>query len=178
MIHDRGLLERLSVLPVEAYEGNAFRATRAGLDPLAFSCRGGRWARREGTAVLYTSLDRSGALAELCYHWTQITPYPTKPAILHDLRISTQRTLRIIRTKLSELGINHGWTTSTDYHQTQLVGEAVAFLECDGLIVPSARWDCDNLVLFNDNCADSSIEIIDREEIDWLDWAQKNGLAD
>ena len=37
---------------------------------------------------------------------------------------------------------------SVNYHRTQEIGAAVAFLGCDGLMVPSARWDCENLVLF------------------------------
>lgn len=35
--------------------------------------------------------------------------------------------------------------------QTQQIGTAVQFLGFDGLIVPSARWECKNLVLFTNN---------------------------
>ncbi len=63
MIHDPDLLDRLDRLPEELFEGDVFRATRQSLDPLACSYSGGRWMRRDGVGVLYTSLAREGALA-------------------------------------------------------------------------------------------------------------------
>lgn len=69
MIHDRDLLDRLDALPKEAFDGEVFRGTRQSLNPLAGSFSGGRWMRRDGAAVLYTSLEREGALAEISFHW-------------------------------------------------------------------------------------------------------------
>ena len=69
MIHDRDLLDRLDTLPKEAFDGEVFRGTRQGLNPLAGSFSGGRWMRPDGAAVLYTSLEREGALAEISFHW-------------------------------------------------------------------------------------------------------------
>jgi hypothetical protein len=76
VIHDPDLLDRLSGLPIERFDGEAFRATRANLHPLAFSTRGGRWAPQDRAAVLYTSLAREGALAEIAHHWGRLTPTP------------------------------------------------------------------------------------------------------
>jgi hypothetical protein len=56
--------------------------------------------------VLYTSLEREGALAELSYHWSQLTPLPSKPAMLHRLAVDTGKTLRLVRASLSHLGID------------------------------------------------------------------------
>jgi hypothetical protein len=61
LVHDRDLLDRLSAYPKIQFDGTVFRATRIGLDPLAPSLAGGRWAPRDVTPVLYTSLER-GAL--------------------------------------------------------------------------------------------------------------------
>ncbi len=66
-----------------------------------------------------------------------------------------------------------------NYARTQEVGAAVAFIGCDGLIVPSARWACDNLILFTDNLAmDVEFEIQDVEEVHWQDWARSVGLIE
>lgn len=44
MIHDQGLVDQLSALATERFEGEVFRATGRSADPLAFSVNGGRWA--------------------------------------------------------------------------------------------------------------------------------------
>lgn len=58
-------LADVDALSKEAFEGDAFRATRLSLDPLAASYKAGRWMSRDTAAVLYTSLARDGALAEI-----------------------------------------------------------------------------------------------------------------
>jgi RES domain-containing protein len=179
LIHDPVLIDRLSELSVEAFAGEVFRAIRKSLDPLAFSTRAGRWGRDGGVAVLYTSLTREGALAEIGFHWSRLTPLPTKPAVLHRLRVTTKSTLRLIRAQLPAFGVDPARFGELNYIHTQEIGEAVAFLGHDGLIVPSARWDCDNLVLFNDNQAiESELEVVTSEEIDWLAWSQDHGIID
>ena len=85
MIHDPDLLDRLDAMPKETFDGTVFRATRQSLDPLASSFSGGRWMQPSGAGVLYTSLQREGSLAEITFHWSQLSPRPTKPVVLHDL---------------------------------------------------------------------------------------------
>ena len=66
---------------------------------------------------------------------------------------------------------------SVNYHRTQDIGAAVAFLGCDGLIVPCARWACENLELFIENHAlESRLEVLSSEEIDWQVWARDAGF--
>ena len=80
MIHDQSLLDRLSALSQERFEGEVFRATRTGADPLAASISGGRWApAAEGDtahSVLYTSFERDGAIAEVASFLADLTPIP------------------------------------------------------------------------------------------------------
>ncbi|WP_083953690.1 RES domain-containing protein [Thauera butanivorans] len=97
MIHDPELLDRLDAFPKETFVGEVFRGTRQGLSPLASSYSGGRWMRRDGAGVLYTSLAREGALAEIAFHWGQLSPRPTKPVMLHTLRVVAHRTLKLVR---------------------------------------------------------------------------------
>lgn len=87
-------------------------------------------------------------------------------------------TLRLIRTTLDNLGVPVDSDTypSPLYTKTQEIGAAVHFLGCDGLIVPSARWRCDNLVLFTDNIADlnEQLVVVDSQTVDWLEWRRVN----
>ena len=65
---------------------------------------------------------------------------------------------------------------SVNYARTQAIGAAVAFLECDGLITPSARWPCENLILFLDNHALSKeLSVVATQEVDWRSWARQHG---
>jgi hypothetical protein len=176
MRHDADLLERLSAFPTETFDGFAYRATRQSLDPLAFSLRGGRWAPAGEMAVLYTSLERNGALAEIAYHWGQLSPPPSKPVVLHRLRAAARKSLRLIRTDLPLLGVDLSRFGEVRYDRTQEIGAAVAFIGCDGLLAPSARWDCMNLILFNDNPQDE-LRVVETETVDWQQWARDHGMA-
>jgi hypothetical protein len=177
LIHDPILIDRLSELPVESFASEVFRATPKSLDPLTFSTRAGRWGRDGSVALLYTSLTREGALAEIGFHWSRLSPLPTKPAMSHRLRVTAKSTLRLIRVQLPTFGVDPARFGDLGYTRTQEIGAAVAFLGRDGLIVPSARWDCDNLVLFNDNqTMESELEVVASEEVDWLSWSRDNGI--
>jgi hypothetical protein len=90
------------------------------------------------------------------YHWGQLTPRPSKPAVLHRLGVSAERRLRLLKGDLEHLDLDVKRYESISYHRTQEIGAALAFLGCDGLIVPCARWDCENLVLFMENHATTS----------------------
>ena len=149
MRHDIDLIDRLSSFPTEIYDGIVYRATRQSLYPLAFSLSGGRWVPSREIAVLNTSLARDGALAEISYHWGQLTPLPSKPVALHEIRVSANNSLRLVQANLFELGVGTAHFDQPFYTRTQEIGAAAAFIGADGLLVPSARWDCINLILFS-----------------------------
>lgn len=184
MIHDQSLVDRLSAHAVERFEGEVFRATGVSADPLAFSVNGGRWApaAQDGAdvPVLYTSMERSGALAEVVSYLTQLTPLPkSRPLKLARLGASTSKTLRLARIELQAFGVDLTRYGERDYEQTQRIGAAIAFLGLDGLIAPSARWRCDNLMIFQANHLPAEkLEIIGEETVNWERWAQANGFLD
>ena len=184
MIHDQGLVDRLGALPVERYEGEVFRATGLTADPLASSVSGGRWAPTAGDGVdvpvLYTSLERDGALAEVVSYLTLLTPLPSKPLKVARLGVSTAKTLRLARAGLAALGVDMARYGERDYGLTQSIGAALAFLGLDGLIAPSARWPCENLTIFTTNSRlGERLEVIEDEYVDWQAWARRNEfLAD
>ena len=126
MLHDPVLLEQLSNLKAERFEGEVFRATRRSLDPLAASTSGGRWAPKGLVPVLYTSLLREGALAEISFHWSQLTPWPSRPAVIHRLGVVAERRLRLLRADLEGLDVDMKLYGQVNYHRTQAIGAAVA----------------------------------------------------
>jgi len=181
MIHDQDLVDRLAILPTERFEGDVFRATRVDADPTAPSISGGRWAPppddASGIFVLYTSLERDGAMAEVVSFLTDLTPVPgPRPVKVSRLRVSTARTLRLAHANLLTFGVDYPRYGDRDYGRTQQIGESLAFLGLDGLIAPSARWPCDNLMIFTDNHAPTErMDTIDAEEIEWQGWAREYG---
>ena len=182
MVHDQGLVDQLTALTAERFEGQVFRVTGLNADPLAFSGNGGRWApgARDGVdvPVLYTSLERDGALAEVVSYLTMLTPLPTsRPLKVSMLAITTARTLRFARGSLETLGVDMVRYGVRDYARTQEIGAAVAFLGVDALIAPSARWPCDNLMIYQTNHVRAErLEMVEEETVDWGAWARANGF--
>ena len=96
---------------------------------------------------------------------------------MSTLGVSTSKTLRLARAALVDLGVQLDRYGERDYERTQQIGAALSFLELDGLIAPSARWQCDNLMIFTPNHALSErLEVIDSEEVEWRQWAFDNGF--
>ncbi|MCY4406362.1 MAG: RES family NAD+ phosphorylase [Rhodospirillaceae bacterium] len=182
MIHDPSLLDGLSEFGAERFEGEVFRATRTNADPVAASISGGRWAPppdgNTGHSVLYTSLERDGALAEVASFLAQLTPIPgPRPIKVTRLAVATARTMRLVRADLGGLGVDLARFGERDYDRTQKIGAALVFLGFDGLIAPSARWSCDNLMIFGDNHAlTEELEAVDEELVEWRAWAQTHGM--
>lgn len=182
MIDDPGLTDRLSDFPLIAFDGTVFRVTRPGADPVAPSVSGGRWAPRaigaEGVPILYTSLERDGALAEVASYLAALTPVPSKPLRVHRLSTTTSRTLRLVMADLASLGVEEGAYGTRNYAATQRIGAALNFLGFDGLIAPSARWRCDNLMIFTENHGLAErLEAVGFEDVNWRDWAAANGIG-
>lgn len=175
MIHDPALLDALSNLPVEEFEGRVFRTTGELADPVAFSQNGGRWAmisdREGGCPILYTSTTSEGAIAEVASYLGLLTPIPRKDLRVHELALSLDKTLRVAVADFAQLGIEPDSYMDRNYLQTQKVGAAINFLELDGLIAPSARWDCNNIMIFGDNHSlDKGLEVISSRIVTVQEW--------
>ena len=62
-----------------------------------------------------------------------------------------------------------------DYEVTQSIGAAIACLGFDGLIAPSARWSCDNLMIDQSNhLLTEPLEVMEEAEVDWQAWGGAN----
>jgi len=171
MLHDRELLDRLAAFSPVVFDGEVYRATRRGLDPTAPSTAGGRWMPPYQTPTLYTSCAREGAIAEIAFHWSQLTPMPSKPALVHELGVRVGKSLRLGRPELTGLGLDWSAYKTLNWSRTQAIGAAVAHLDYHGLIAPSARWNCDNVILFPSNHDDDDrLELRRSEQVDWRAW--------
>lgn len=175
MIHEPDLVDYLQELPVTSFDDTVYRTTGMNADPTAFSTTGGRWAAPEidetGFSILYTSLVREGAIAEVASYLAMLTPVPRKSLKVHTLNVSVEKALKIAITDFKALGIEPESYSGRNYERTQQVGAAVNFLELDGLIAPSARWDCNNLMIFaNRHSLDQKLDVISSEEVLCDDW--------
>ena len=182
-LRDDRLIDALELLPHTPFAGNVWRVVREGRDPSQCGTPGGRWD--DGSFdVLYTSLTREGALAEIYFHISRGQPvFPSKIRyVLFELKVTLAEVLHF--PKLSDLAkleldiSRYGQLSYVDriqeYPRTQEIGEAAYFLDCDGLMVPCARWPCANLVLFCDRLSPGAVEVIkDHGLIDWANWLTK-----
>jgi hypothetical protein len=76
--------------------------------------------------------------------------------------------------ELAKLGVDIARYESFDYSATQAIAAAAHFLEFDGLLVPSARFACNNLALFTDRVSHQGyLQVVSSEDVDWSDWRKK-----
>lgn len=167
MLYDQDLLDALEGLEPQQWEGEAWRFVLEGTDPFQPNTRGARWNPTD-TAALYTSLERATVLAELDYVRELQTPALRRDLfVLHRIRTRVTRMLDLTdRALLETLGVGAAELSSDDQTFCRRVGGASAWLGHDGILVPSARADGANLVVFvNLQQPDLPLELIDSERL-------------
>lgn len=169
-IHDRVILDALEAIEPETYDGRVWRVTRRDREPLRGAAAHGRWSPAGEFEVLYTSLEAEGALAEIGYRLSLQPVWPSRiEHQLHAIEVQLERVLRFAgTTALAPFGIEPARYRSFDYEATQALAAAACFLEFDGLIVPNARYDCDNLVIFAERAL--GLTLIESTPVDWDAW--------
>ena len=170
---DLRLLDAIDAFRREPFRAPVWRVTRDGHDPVLGAPSNSRWC--DGTFdVVYTSLDRNGAVAEIHALLASQPVFPSKIRFfVHRLAVAAQRTLRLADlAALSTLGVDVGRYRERDYSRTQPIADAAYFLGFDGLIAPSARWSCLNAILFTDRVPPSDIDVAETESdpVDWDAW--------
>jgi hypothetical protein len=179
-VHDRSVLDALEKLDPEPFDSDVWRVARRGRDPLRGSFANGRWGAPEELEVLYTCEQRDGALAEVGF---RLSLEPVWPSLIqhqiHILAVRAERTLRLVDMReLENLGVDISRYETFEYGATQAIAAAAHFLEFDGLLVPSARFACSNLVLFTDRVSRTGqLQLVSSETVDWSDWRKKNRRA-
>jgi len=171
-VHDRAILDALEAIGPETFEGDVWRITRKGRDALRGSSAHGRWSPEGEFEVLYTSLMRDGALAEMGFRLTLEPVWPSRfEHELHEISARSPRTLYIADlVALGALGVDTARYEGFDHVATQAIAAAAHFLEFDGLKVPSARAACANLVLFMDRLSGMRLAVRSSEPVDWAAW--------
>ncbi len=156
---DRKLLDFMEAKPATKYVGALWRVVREGRNPLDCNASGGRWDDGRFD-VLYTAMERETALAEMRFHLAKGQPViPSKPIYkLYELAADLSGLLDLSqREDLEELGLDMSKfgqlsyeVRTAEYPSTQAIAETAHFLDFSGLIVPSARHESNNVVIFCD----------------------------
>jgi hypothetical protein len=170
-VHDRAILDALESLGSTSIEETAWRVVRKGRDPLRGAVANGRWNAVGEFEVLYTSLASEGALAEVGYRLSLEPVWPSRiQHEIHTLRIKADRALVFENLQqLEKLGVNIDRFETFEYSSTQAIAAAAHFLEFDALVVPSARFDTQNLIIFLDRLQ-TLPELIGTDTVNWTAW--------
>lgn len=174
-VYDANLLDTLEQIEGQPFEDDVWRVTWKSRDPLAGSMAGGRWSPEEQFEALYTSLTKDGAIAEAYHHLSLAPVFSSSHNLVNKVKITLTNVLRLNVDQLNKVGVTEPLANRIDYSISQSVGGAAHLLGFQGLIVPSARWNCENLVLFLDHQIDinAHIGVIECEDINWPAWREK-----
>ena len=171
---DPALLDALDNSESIAFCGDVWRVTWAKRDPLIGSSGGGRWSPDGGFEAVYTSFESDGACAEAHYHLSRAPVLPSSKMALNKIHADLKNVLKLDFGQLRLAGIVDPLASRIDYGISQQVGAAAHLLDFEALIVPSARWDCLNLVLFLDRLdIDAQLESSESCPIDLLAWRKQ-----
>jgi RES domain-containing protein len=174
--HDDRLLDALGEIDPQPFEGMMWRVVRAGRSALDGSRGSGRW-NPASLSVLYGAQKPDGALAEIHFHMSRGQPvFPSRiKHVLFELRIKMARSLALAdMDALARLGVVPEQYDQMLYSRTQEIADAAFFMGYDGIIAPSARWECQNIILFLDSIDLDDVEEISSSQIDWNTWRTKN----
>ncbi|MCH7929248.1 MAG: RES family NAD+ phosphorylase [Proteobacteria bacterium] len=177
---DVDLLDALDALDPAPFDGEVWRVVREGRDPLQGYPAGARWDPPGGFDVLYTTLDPDGARAEIFFHLMRAPVFPSRAVYLsHTIRVQTRRTLRLADMNApAALKVDTARYSELDYTRTQAIADAAHFLGFDGLLVPSARWQCRNLIIFMDRIdPNDDLAVGASEPVDWQAWRTRQSAG-
>jgi hypothetical protein len=140
------------------------------------SSANGRWGAPGELEVLYASESRDGALAEVGFRLSLEPVWPGR--IQHEIHVLAEKTERLLRLvdmrELEKLGADIARYETFDYSATQAIAAAAHFLEFDGLLVPSARFACNNLAVFVDRVSQpGQLQVVSSEDVDWTEWRKR-----
>lgn len=173
---DDRLLDLVGAIEGQPFSGSMWRVVRAGRDVLDGSRGSGRWNTSQ-MSVLYGAAERDGAIAEINFHLSRgQSVFPSRMRHdLFELTVATQRMLVLpAMADLKRLGVDEGRYRELLYSRTQEIGAAAAFLGFDGLIAPSARWNCQNIILFLDAIDIEDVRATSPQSVDWVTWRRSN----
>lgn len=174
--HDFHLLDALGEIEGKPFEGTVWRVGRKGRSVIDGSRGAGRWNPRH-LQVLYGALEENGAVAKIHHHMSLgQSVFPSRMEhILYEVAIKTEQTLMLMdMSQLKDLGVDETRYQEMLYHRTQEIADAAAFLGFDGIVAPSARWTCNNVILFLDTFNVENVDVISETKINWSAWISEH----
>lgn len=145
--YDPTLLDALEGLPAARWQGRVWRHMFNDYPPDRVNTGGARW-NPPGVGAIYTALDRATALAE-GRHAIDVQPRRTYARrVLYQVEVAVAALVDLSAPgALATVGLTLDDVKADDHTPCQAVGGAAAWLERDGLLVPSARSPDTNLVI-------------------------------
>lgn len=171
---DIELLDALDRLPRTAVRSRVWRTVKDGRDPLEGGHSRGRWGH-DGIETLYTSHEEQGAVAEIHSLLSAQPVFPSKVRWLtYEVEVELEEVLPLpTLPDLAALGVDTARYQAREYSRTQEIADATVFLGFKGLVVPSARWDCTNLVVFTERTDPGQLTLIGSPKpVDWTSWRE------
>jgi RES domain-containing protein len=145
------LREYFASHPRTPWSGHVFCHRFGSYPPDKVNQVGARWNPKEVGAI-YFSLDKQTALAEGNYVISS-TGLPLRPGTrrcIYEVELQLQAVIHLPVEELERgLSIRKRDLLSDDWTLSQTIGDVIDYLEFDGLIVPSARSDGKNLVIYH-----------------------------
>jgi RES domain-containing protein len=177
-VRDPALIDAIDAKAREVFISDVWRVTREGRDPLRGGPSASRWCNGL-FSMLYTSVEQNGAIAEVHAYLAEQPVFPSRLRYnSHKISVKADKMLRFAHlSALATLGVDVTRYAARDYVQTQAIADAVYFLEYDGLIAPSARWNGLNVMLFNEHVSGHTItlETLETQPVDWTGWRLSKG---
>ena len=174
--HDFRLLDALGERDGERFDATVWRVVRQGRSVLDGSRGAGRWNPRD-LSVLYAAKEPNGALAEIHHHLSlgqSVFPSRIRHQ-LFELKVSIENVLVLpTLTELAKLGVDESRYSELLYDRCQEIADAAAFLGFSGLVTPSARWGCHNVVLFLDAVSMDDINVVSETSVNWRNWIDEH----
>jgi len=148
VLYSGELLDAVSVLSSLTWEGSVFRHTFGSVPPNRENQLGARWNPAEVPAI-YCSLQPETALAEVEFH-ISLQPFkPTAQRRLHRIQVRVPSLIDLTDWQtLERLGVVQSTYATLEPSACKEIGGAVAFLGHGGILVPSARAQGVNLVIY------------------------------
>ncbi len=126
--------------------------------------------------TLYTSYEEQGSVAEI---HALLSLQPVFPSKLEWSTYQVQVELENVASlpnlrQLAELGVDTDKYRSREYGRTQEIADAALFLGFSGMAVPSARWECSNLVVFTERIGPGQLTLVGSpNRVDWDEWREQ-----
>jgi hypothetical protein len=126
--------------------------------------------------TLYTSHVKEGSVAEIYSLLSAQPVFPSKPKWLtYEIKAELECVASLpTLPELVELGVDLDRYHLREYDRTQEIADAAVFLGFTGMIVPSARWNCSNLIVFTEKTEPDHLVVEGAPTlVDWHEWRSR-----